>query len=494
MTSPSSVFPLTAICLAATALLATGCTTSRPRAAAPAPTNYPEMVNRSIGLYNNDDLEVRVRRLGYQLARTAGQPPERFAFFILDQEMPNAFAAPDGSIYLSRGLLALANNEDAIAGIIAHEMIHLTERHHEKQARRESLPSILLAPGQAIGRLFGNRVEHWLNLPLRDLGTAYVTSHSRAHEFEADHKGARLAAAAGYDPMEMARNLHQMESTTKLLFNRPGHIGYLDTHPPAEERVERITRQAHTLTIRRKARQSAFPEGEEFLKVLDGLCFGPNPAHGIFQGSRFIHPEYGYGFEIPPKWISQKGPNLVGAIAPASEAAFYIGFSHFGFDPSTPATTLKEALFEEFRVLPVEERFRTMDNGSVSSLVYRDRSGDTTAYLFFLWVEVDGRILQLIGSGPEKHYPELSGVIESIHTLAPAEKTGIDLLRLRIVKARAGESLAELGERTKNQWSPAFTAIANDLPTEINFEGGEKIKIVRREQYTTPEPTPPQNR
>lgn len=447
------------------------------------PVSYVGIVEQQIGLYKDPVLENQVRRLGYRLIRASDLPSEQFSFYILDQEIPNAFAAPDGSIYVSRGLLALANSEDALAAILAHEISHITSNHHLKQSRRQMLPSLFRLPGLALGNMVNERLGKLVNAPANSLGRIYLSSHSRAEESQADSKGLLLAAAAGYQPQAMAEILSQMDDTIRLLFGDPRGNSFFDSHPSIPGRIERILAEAEALELRPRSDPPLFATRELFLQSLIGLCFGPNPNYGIRSGETFIHPGYDYVMAVPVDWESLTTTALVGAVGPEENSAYFLGLSHYGYDVSVYGQSLKDSFYEDFRLEPFEEEFEVIPQGSRYSLVYRDHSADSSTYVFFTWVELSGSIFQFIGFGPEDQREQLSAITRSIRPIRPADMESLSILRLRLVEARPGETLERLGEREDNRWSPEFTAIANDLPPTIQFSGGESVKIVRREKY-----------
>lgn len=107
-----------------------------------------------------------------------------YNFQIVDQSDPNVFALPAGHNYVTRGLLVLANNNDQLAGVIGHEIIHSQRRHTVKQVRKGILPSVLQLPG-AIAGVFSPGLAKALS-PLTTVYKAIIASHSHGHEKEAD--------------------------------------------------------------------------------------------------------------------------------------------------------------------------------------------------------------------------------------------------------------------------------------------------------------------
>src|SRR5262249_42739442 len=152
------------------------------------------------------DLDRYVSSIGTLLAHTTERPDIPFTFTVLDTPMVNAFALPGGYVYVTRGLIALADNEAELAGVLGHEIGHVVARH---QAQRYS-QSVLAGLGAAIlGVATGSSVVG----DVAGTGAqAYIQSYSRDQEFEADMLGVRYMARAGYDPQAMATFLAKLQA------------------------------------------------------------------------------------------------------------------------------------------------------------------------------------------------------------------------------------------------------------------------------------------
>ena len=159
-----------------------------------------KQVEAEIGLYQAPVTRDYVRAIGSRLVSHLEDNEFAFRFNIVDQFDPNAFAAPGGWVYVSRGLLVLANSEDELAGVIGHEITHVTERHSAGRQRRGLLGGILKIPGNIVGVVVGKDIGDLINSPLDTIGQISLASYSRGQESEADRLGMRLAAGAATIP------------------------------------------------------------------------------------------------------------------------------------------------------------------------------------------------------------------------------------------------------------------------------------------------------
>lgn len=262
------------------------------------------------GLYEDKALNAYVREIGQRLAKTTERGTIDYSFHVLDTGIVNAFALPGGYIYVSRGLLALANSEAELASVLAHEIAHITARHSAERyshAVVSSLGTGLLSaaidqPGLAQLAEIGNQL--------------YIKGYSRDQERESDKLGIRYLARAGYTPDAMAGFLSQLERHSGLqaeLRNQPESRGldYFSTHPRTQERVA---------TARQLARQAMAPSSpivrqKTYLKTIEGLVYGGSQRQGFVRDNRFYHPELDFTFKLPDAFHIVNQPHQIAAFA-----------------------------------------------------------------------------------------------------------------------------------------------------------------------------------
>src|SRR6185436_20624485 len=203
-----------------------------------------KQVEQQIGLYSLPKADAYLGELGARLVASANDPRWKFAFHIVDQPEPNAFAIPGGGIYLSRGLLALVNREDELAGVLGHEIAHVTERHSARQQRKGFLPGLLSVPGKIVGGIVSEDLGSLINAPIDTLGGAWLSRYSRGQETDADRVGMRTAAQAGYDPQALADVLLSLDLAVKNLTGQEQRFSFFDSHPMTETRLKDIRRRA----------------------------------------------------------------------------------------------------------------------------------------------------------------------------------------------------------------------------------------------------------
>lgn len=186
-------------------------------------------------LHADPALQRYVNRLGRWIALQSERPQLPWTFGVLDDPGFNAFAAPGGYIFVTKGLVDQVD-EAELAGILAHEITHVTAKHHLKAlgARARSGLATQLIASQVRTNVVGSFVSQQMLALGRDL---YARGLDRGDEFDADRQGVALAARAGFDPYGLPAVLQQLRTATP---DNPLFTLTLATHPPAQQRLEQL--------------------------------------------------------------------------------------------------------------------------------------------------------------------------------------------------------------------------------------------------------------
>lgn len=256
----------------------------------------PKIRQQFGGAYDElPELTAYVTQIGKKLAAHSEMPALDFKFTVLDTPDVNAFALPGGYIYVTRGLIALTGNEAELAGVIAHEIGHVTARHSAERYSRAVATNLgatllgILAESRAVADIAGQ-------------GAAlYLQSYSRDQEFQADTLGVRYLSRAGYDTGAMASFLAKMGEASRLQAEMagsdhdPDEVNLLATHPRTVDRVEQARTAAAVQQIRNPVINT-----DLFLDRIDGLMFGEDPKGGTIRDREFLHRDLNFRFEVPP--------------------------------------------------------------------------------------------------------------------------------------------------------------------------------------------------
>ncbi len=275
---------------------------------------HPKLVKQFGGEYSDRDLDAYVDTVGRALAAETEMPGLDYSFTVLDDDLINAFALPGGYVHVTRGLMALASNEAELAGVLAHELGHVTARHGAERYSQGVVAgmgaAILGAAGSVVGVPGVGQVAGYG-------ARAYLQSYSRDQELEADTLGIRYMTRAGYDPDAMASFFKKLDAYTQLQATMAGDPGAADrfsimaSHPRTGDRVEHAIRIARTAPV-------ANPKVNEkaYLSHIDGMVFGDSPDEGVRRGREFAHPGLRIAFRVPNGFILSNSPGRVTARGP----------------------------------------------------------------------------------------------------------------------------------------------------------------------------------
>ncbi len=217
---------------------------------------YSNELNRKLDLLGRLPAQSYIERLGMRVFEASAQPRRDYRFFLVNTREVNAFAVPGGFIYVTRGLVDLAENEAQLAGVLGHEIAHVEARHGTKQVSKQLL---LLGTVAAASAAVSQKSEKWGSVIAASGGIGVLLAnlkYSRNDEYQADALAARWMAAAGYDPRELIAFFRKMDSSRS-----PGALGralaLLSTHPPTPDRVRSLTLQLETIDWRPDLANSA---------------------------------------------------------------------------------------------------------------------------------------------------------------------------------------------------------------------------------------------
>ncbi len=285
-----------------------------------------DKIMRQYGVYGDQNLQNYVNSVGQEVVQHTERHDVQYKFFLLDSPMVNAFALPGGYVYITRGLLALANSEAEMASVLAHETGHITARHSAERYSRgvvTSLGAMILS--SAVGSA---GVSEALGVG-SDL---YIKSYSRGQENQADSLGIRYLSRSGYAPEAMAGFLENLQADTALQAQIEGRSGsgasYFSTHPATLERINKTVNEAQ------KYSQQGIVNRDSYLQKLDGMIYGDSAAQGFVRGNNFYHTDLGFKFSAPPGYrLVNQSQQVVATSAEGSIIVFDMASNKNGVPP-----------------------------------------------------------------------------------------------------------------------------------------------------------------
>lgn len=290
-------------------------------------------VLKEYGVYANPRLQAYVDAIGQKLAAQSHRAALKWTFTVLDSPEINAFALPGGYVYVTRGIMAYLESEAELAGVMGHEIGHVTARHGAQRATRQQAAGIGVIAASVLGAVLeGYGIPGAGNLVGQLSQTAaagYIASYSRDQESQADQLGAEYLSRNRYDPQNMIeviqvlRRQEQFAADTAKAEGKPAPSGsnWLSSHPANDKRLADI--QAYA--ARYKGQDAYADAGRaRYLQAIAGMTFGDSAEQGLVRGRNFYHEELGIALTAPQGWKIQNAPEAITVVNGAGDAALVV--------------------------------------------------------------------------------------------------------------------------------------------------------------------------
>lgn len=444
-------------------------------------TRQAKVIERAMGLVADADLVAYVGALGARLATSSPRRDVPYAFHVVDTPEPNAFAIP-GHVYVTRGMLVLMNDEDELAGVLAHEVGHIAARHAVQRISRALPAGILTGVVSGVTGLaspiLGSLVEAGGSLATE----ALLAPYSREQEREADRVGQEIAAKAGFDPAALARSLATLERVEGLGDEPRRRPSFLDSHPATPERARATAAYARGLT--RAPSEIAAESPAAFLVRLNGLVVGQSAALGVFEKTTFMHPDLGFHLRFPADWKTENGTSyVIGASADGRVAVVLTPVAE-GDDPMNGVRSFEKDV--EQPIAPGVER-ETIGGFPAAHIGASAESDGRRVAVELFWIALGGHVYQVTGIAPARveseARPKIGAIARTFGKLTLDERAHIRERRLRLIAARPGESVTAFALRTATPWKPELVAVINGLETGAPIAVTHPLKVAQVEPY-----------
>lgn len=290
-----------------------------------------EQVIREQGVYDAPTLQAYVNEIGQRLAAQSHRANLTWTFTVLDSPEINAFALPGGYVYVTRGILAHLDSEAELAGVIGHEIGHVTARHGAQRATRQQTAGLGVLAATVLGAVLESQgmrgATDMVGQASRSAAAGYIASYSREQESQADQLGAEYLARNQYDPRNMIdviSLLKNQEALTQEIAQAQGRQApssgsWLSSHPSNAKRLADI-RQTASLYQGRYVDDGR----ERYLKAIDGIAFGEGPQQGVTRGRHFFHEVLGIALTAPVGWRIQNASEAVSLLNASGDAGLVI--------------------------------------------------------------------------------------------------------------------------------------------------------------------------
>jgi predicted Zn-dependent protease len=424
------------------------------------------------GLYEDANLQAFINEKGKQMAAVSHRPELNYQFRIVDSDILNAFAVPGGYVYFTRGIMAHFNNEAEFAGVLGHEIGHITARHTVSQQSRQVLGQIGLI-GAMIVRpelaQFGETASQGLGL--------LFLKYGRDAERQSDDLGVEYSSKINYDAHQMAGffNTLQRQGEQAGAAELPG---FLSTHPnPGDRNVD--VAKAATEWKQKLNLTNAKVNRNEYLRRIEGLIYGEDPRQGYLENNVFYHPQLRFQFGIPADWNYQNTPQRVNFAPKDGRAMMFMTLAQGTSLQQAASTAMqqfqlqttgsRELSVNGLPALAVEARQQNQQGGVINTLSY--------------FIQYNNAIYHIIGITSQADYqayaPTFNSVMQSFRQLTDAARINKQPERVRIKTVNQTATLQQVlrGFNMPDRRLEEL-AILNGMRLTDQVQQGTLIKII----------------
>ena len=443
---------------------------------------HPKIIKAFGGVYDDAEIGAYVANIGGRLSQHSEMPDLVWTFTVLNDAKINAFALPGGYVYITRGLLSLASNEAEIAGVLSHEIGHVTARHTAQRYSSTIATSLGLQVLGAIGSAAG--IPSAAGDVARLGAEVALQGYSRDQELQSDMLGVRYMTRAGYSPDAMTSfftKLRIHQRIEGMMAGKPDaseQTNIMATHPRTAERIEQAIKLAGEKYTEAKANGNRL-NAKEYLSRIDGLIFGDDIAQGLVRGNSFIHPEMGIRYDVPDGFRLFNSPANV--VAKKKDEAKII-FDYVPPKAAKQATSLKDFVVRMWAGtagLSEVERININGMDAVTGLT-RNKGND----LRLVGIEDEyGGIYRLLFISNPKVTKELNipfrNSTYSFRKMTSDEIKNAKPYRIKLYKVQDGDTPQSLAnmlalDEFRKEWMEALNAITPETSVPV----GTLIKIV----------------
>lgn len=395
------------------------------------------------------ELTRTVRRVGERIASVSERPSLPWSFEVGDDWQPNAFALPGGSVYITRGLLAHLNSEAELAAVLAHEVAHVAARHgvralarrarvqhrHGRSSLESQVPELAIAGTTALSRSL---------------------ARSRDDELAADDLAMRYLDRANYPKVALADVL-------QTLGRLHGSVGIepSETHPTTVHRRVRVLETS-------AARHGDYDP--DWLALVEGLAFGPDPRDGYLDDGTFIHPDMGFALQLPRSWTVAHQAGRTVAKSPNADTILVVAQS----DAESVRAGMNSIFLGNVQK---KNPWQGELEGHTSAMA--EFATEASVHAFVGFIEFEGKIVQAVAYSPVAEWPahEARQAFESF-TSATRRQRDVEPMHLESFTVERTATLAEIYEESPSSVPLSVVARINGVEPDATVPAGRILKRV----------------
>ncbi len=428
-------------------------------------------------IYDDPALQAYVDGIGQAIVAQSHRSNLPFTFSVVDSADINAFALPGGYIYITRGIMAYLNSEAELAGVLGHEVGHVTARHGVRQQSAQGVTGVL-------GAVLAASTDGAYNDVISAGSQALVSGYGRSHELEADRLGAEYLANTGRNPermIDVVRVLKDQELFDLELAALEGreprrYHALFATHPDNDKRLQEVIRAANRFVA------GATDDGRDrYLDMIDGMVFGESEAQGIIRNNAFYHLPMDLTVRAADGWTIQNSPTRLLFVNADQTGVMQLTARALG--DATSARAVQQELVGapvsgrevrvngmrgyESRITLPKTPWNQPGPALVTTLIREDQ-----AFTFLAASQSDAQLGRLI--------PEVRRMVGSLNRLDAAGRAQARARRLSLQRVTGNQSIQSLADTDAlGQLAVQRLRLLNGLYPDREPAARQLIKVVR---------------
>jgi predicted Zn-dependent protease len=425
------------------------------------------------GIYDDDELSKYIDELGQKMARISHRPNLKYEFKVMDSPVINAFAVPGGYVYVTRGILAHLNNEAELAGVIGHEIGHVTARHSAQKYSETYLANLGLGVGSMVSKDFAM----YAGLAAQGLGLLFLR-FSRDDERQSDVLGVEYSTIVGYDAREMSNFFHTLDRMQSQS-EQGGLPDWFSTHPNPADRVVDVRKEAEKKQAE-LSKKDPMIRRRIYLNNINGLIIGENPRQGFVEKDVFYHPELKFKFPVPSGWKFQNLPTQVQMIDGKEK-----GIMLFTFAGTPSSKSAADQFIEKTKAKVVKNEAIKVNGLKARKLFSEITDGSNILRVQSYFIELSGQVYVFHGFSSasffEDYQATFTKTMKGFNKLKAKSKLNVQPDRLEIVKVKKAGTLKQAldGFKIPNEEQESI-ALLNGLNLSDNVKADVRIKIIHK--------------
>ncbi|MEZ4934154.1 MAG: M48 family metalloprotease [Saprospiraceae bacterium] len=430
--------------------------------------SYDPQVVSQFGVYEDAKLQAFITEKGKKMAAIGHRPELDYQFKVVDSPVVNAFAVPGGYVYFTRGIMAHFNNEAEFAGVLGHEIGHVTARHSAKQYSQQMLAQL----GFVVGMVASEKFRQYSDLASVGLQLMFM-KFSRNHESQSDKLGVEYSTKIGYDAHEMANFFKTIE---RIQDQSGASIPtMLSTHPDPGDRYSRV----HQLAAKEQVGTSNLNVNRDsYLRMIDGIIYGEDPKQGYVENGFFYHPELRFQFPVPNNWQVVNTPAQV-QMAPSDGKALIV----FTLAGEKTLAAAEQASIQADQLQVISSRNISV-NGNKAIETIADLNAEVSLMMYH--IQMGGNIYKFSGLAGKADFARyktyFSTTFNKFDTLTDQSKINRKPERIRIKEVSRTANFSDVmkGFNMPNSRIEEL-AILNGMESNKQVKQGTLVKVIVRE-------------